>query len=414
MKMRILPLIFCLCSFAWSQTPIEDKTIEKILEGLRDENVYQRQWTVNQLVSIGEPVVSVIIKNYARQNFRVRREMVEILGKIDSLPARRQLLKCLCDIDQGVRNRTSLVLLKLCTHNPQLVKDIRAIRHPNPQIRTDIEILLQTLLYYKVERELAKLISEQGGFGFYEGQFASLVDIGNHVVAPLLEIFTKDEYRFVNLAYEKDGEFAWKIRILAGEALADCHIYIKEVKKNKKIAKKISSTLRKLLHHKNESIKEIAMFTLYMLDYRAPLQKKIDQFQSKIKEIEARIAKARKAWSFLKNSRQHLAFLHENLAIQYNELAMIYLRIDNDQKAVRLLKKVLENDPFHTLAYYNLACVYSTMKNIEKAAQALQKAIDNGYDDLGWIYKDGDLKNLRNAPQFKKIEQNLRKRLQGW
>lgn len=78
-----------------------------------------------------------------------------------------------------------------------------------------------------------------------------------------------------------------------------------------------------------------------------------------------------------------------------------------------MLTLAINNNPSYSLNYYNLACAYSCVGEIEKGLEALENAIEKGYEDLGWIYKDGDLKNVRNHPRFPQLIEKLRNKLKS-
>ena len=387
-----------------AQEPRESSLTPQILhfiEDLQQETGPERTWAARQLVLIGERAVPELTAQYPQQTYVVRREIVTILGEIGSAAAQSYLMaEALVDEDQGVRSRTALALLNLSDRVPVILEKIKQIRHPNAEIQRDIEALSETILYRKIENELISLVSPQGGFGFFVGQFEPLLKYGEAAVMPLLEMF-EDNYAFVNIAYGQTTEIAYKIRVLAGEALADFAPYLGKRKSA------VLVRLSNLQNHRQKEIQEIATYTLYMLGDQWRLNQKIEALKSRIDEDTMRIEQYRRM-----GHNDYAASLQDQVAQNCFELAMIYLRIRKDLEAIGILKQAIANDPYFAIAYYNMACAYSSLGEIEAGMDALEKAVALGYEDLGWIQKDGDLGNLKKSPRFQKLVEELARRLE--
>ncbi|MGD0816033.1 MAG: hypothetical protein ABSA83_20770 [Verrucomicrobiota bacterium] len=65
------------------------------------------------------------------------------------------------------------------------------------------------------------------------------------------------------------------------------------------------------------------------------------------------------------------------------------------------LSKLLPDD---SLVHYNLACSYSLTRQLESSIAALDIAINLGYRDFKWMAQDPDLENLREDPDYKRIQ----------
>ena len=71
------------------------------------------------------------------------------------------------------------------------------------------------------------------------------------------------------------------------------------------------------------------------------------------------------------------------------------------------LCKLRERDP---VVHYNLACSCSLLGRVDEAFLALEQAIALGYHDFTHMQRDPDLTNLRQAPRYVALlEQVLRK-----
>jgi tetratricopeptide (TPR) repeat protein len=66
-------------------------------------------------------------------------------------------------------------------------------------------------------------------------------------------------------------------------------------------------------------------------------------------------------------------------------------------------------EPRDPLVFYNLACSYSLTGQFDLAASALQKAIQLGYRDFKWLAKDPDLRELRQQPIYRDIQNKIRR-----
>lgn len=376
------------------------QTAGNLIAMLQSEEQHQRTWAARQLVALGESVVPLLLEEYSQKSFVVRREIVSILGEIDSPRAQQQLLEALLDIDEGVRNRAIQALLRLSERRPQILETVKKIRNANPEIQKNIDMLWETLLYRQIENMLMSLVSPQGGWGFFAGQFDPLVKIGEDALPALLEMFCEDNYTHVNVAFGRDTEVAYKLRLLAGESLGD---FSQHLGKHRQM---VFDRLRKMQNHKHQDIQEIAIYSLYMLGERGNLDQKINALQSRINGYSRQIEEYKR-----RGLNDFVQSLREELAQQCFELAMIYLRIRQDRQAVGLLLKAIESNPFFAIAYYNLACAYATLGELDNGINALGQAVANGYEDLGWIEKDGDLDPLRKHPGYQKIIDELAKKI---
>ena len=70
------------------------------------------------------------------------------------------------------------------------------------------------------------------------------------------------------------------------------------------------------------------------------------------------------------------------------------------------LSRLESRDP---LVFYNLACSYSLTGQFDRAAAALQKALQLGYRDFKWLARDPDLRELRQQPIYRDIQNKIRR-----
>ena len=73
-------------------------------------------------------------------------------------------------------------------------------------------------------------------------------------------------------------------------------------------------------------------------------------------------------------------------------------------KAPEELAKLCPNDP-HVL--YDLACCYSLVRDTERGIPTLMRAIGRGFNDVKWLLKDPDLRNIRKDGGFREVWKKL-------
>ncbi len=397
----ILFLPFSLYSNEASLLKPVSQYIPELISLLDHECSSKRMWAAGQLCLIGEEAQKIIMQKYPSVSYRARREMVSILSKNPTDATKEYLIKCLFDMDYGVRNRVSVAFLSLCDQDKELWGRVKLLTHKNKEIKKSIETLLRTLVYKKVEKELGNLVSPQGGFGFYEGQFKNMLYLQEDAVDPLLEIFTQKDYLFVHIEQQEKEWNAYTIRYLAGEALSQFEPWMKS--KKAKVLVALQDMIAQSQDQKEDQLREIAMTALYFLGDKSYLEERIRKYQINIQTYEAIIG-SRKLFI---EEYQH------KLAENYSELGMIYLRIRQGKKGIDMLKKAISLDPKNGLVYYNLACAYACLNEIEQALDALEAAVDRGYDDFAWMLKDGDLRNLHNTKRFQDVIKKLQDKAIG-
>lgn len=223
---------------------------------------------------------------------------------------------------------------------------------------------LRTVTLAMVEKALKKLITPEGNWGFYDGQFKEIEAMGQGAVPYLLELF-RDESRDRG------------VRTLALEALGDMN------------DPGVIQKLRDLYSNEDyAAFRESIVFTLAKLGDRHL--------------ADVMLENIKKLFDQAKGNPQMQAQI-------YGELAHIYARLEMQREAIDSYKKAIELDSEHAyMHYYNMACAFSVMNRIDEGLDALKKAIEHGYEDYDWMMLDGDLNNLRKDPRFKKIVEKLR------
>lgn len=78
----------------------------------------------------------------------------------------------------------------------------------------------------------------------------------------------------------------------------------------------------------------------------------------------------------------------------------------NTNHAIELLEKAVKISPFSVNIPLLLTTYYSKIENKEKAFFYLDKATKNGFFTFNQIYKEKELKFLREQPEFKEFAEN--------
>jgi tetratricopeptide (TPR) repeat protein len=72
-------------------------------------------------------------------------------------------------------------------------------------------------------------------------------------------------------------------------------------------------------------------------------------------------------------------------------------------------ERLAQLEPRSPLVFYNLACSCSLTGQFDRAASALETALQLGYRDFRWLARDPDLRQLRQQPIYRDIEEKIRR-----
>ena len=81
-------------------------------------------------------------------------------------------------------------------------------------------------------------------------------------------------------------------------------------------------------------------------------------------------------------------------------LAELYTRKGFHEKALELDLRLSKLRPEDSTVHYNLACSFALAGRKKEALQTLERAIRLGYNDMGHMKKDADLKIIWEDPRF--------------
>jgi tetratricopeptide (TPR) repeat protein len=91
-------------------------------------------------------------------------------------------------------------------------------------------------------------------------------------------------------------------------------------------------------------------------------------------------------------------------------LGELYTKKKKYQKALEIDLRLSELKPDDPIVFYNLACDYSLLNKKTEGLKALEKAFQLGYDDIDYLFKDPDLKNLRKSKRFERVIEKYTKK----
>ena len=88
-----------------------------------------------------------------------------------------------------------------------------------------------------------------------------------------------------------------------------------------------------------------------------------------------------------------------------------YQQFDDFEHASEWFRKLTDALPGHRetrWAHYNLACIAALQGRPDEAMDHLKAAWAVGFADVSWMQEDGDLKSLRERPDFQALVQTMR------
>ncbi len=140
-------------------------------------------------------------------------------------------------------------------------------------------------------------------------------------------------------------------------------------------------------------------------DYRTLTSLGVAYFQ---KGELARNAAEKLAWNTRAIDAHKKAIeIKPKFAIAYSNLGISLFMVGREEDAIRAEQEAIEVDPNIPESYYNLACIYSLRNEREAALEWLQRAIEKGYENLEEMRSDPTLANVRNTPEYRRLEQRL-------
>ncbi len=208
--------------------------------------------------------------------------------------------------------------------------------------------------------------------------------------------------------------------------IALCYFELNDYKEAEEFFKKSINNFNEDFNSKEEVYYNLA-FTLHSQGKN----KEAEEFYKKAIEINKNYSFTYKNYAYLlfseKRYKESLGMFNKYTnfvedAETYNNIAIIYEELNNEQKAIEFYEKAISTDSEYALAYNNLGVLYMTNKDYKKAAELFDKAIEkdsslcDAYNNLASInimFKKYNLalelfkKALILAPYQKSIRLNI-------
>jgi len=371
------------------KTKQERPAVSTLIDRLDNKYLSTRKTARKKLVEAGASAVPSLMKAAKNGSFRVRQNSLIVLGKIRDDRAIPLLIRSYLDENLDIRAAARRAIQHF---GARALDPMRMYIKKHPQQGKRLKDLKERMLRLRVEKTLMNEISEEGGGGFYDGQFNELKPLGPDVV-PYLKKIALGEYEFlrsvpphVREIRERGGFSSDPISRMAVEAMGVVGTD-EQVPFLKKIVGDRPSTT---------GLKEAAAVALYRIGHKEPLRQLKDQLETQYKQAQ--------------NENRGLV-----LARYGNRYATILARMDREEEVIKVYKSLLNNDlsgnmprSYKQLWWYNLACSYAQTNQKKNAMSALRKSVELGYRDHGWLSIDGDLDPIRGMSAFKKIKKKAK------
>ncbi len=88
-----------------------------------------------------------------------------------------------------------------------------------------------------------------------------------------------------------------------------------------------------------------------------------------------------------------------------------YQQLDDFEHASEWFRRLTESLPGHVdtrWPHYNLACIAALQGRPDEALAHLEQAWQVGFSDVAWMLEDGDLRTLRDRPEFQDLARRMR------
>jgi tetratricopeptide (TPR) repeat protein len=268
----------------------------------------------------------------------------------------------------------------------------------------DLKKALSRAATWQVARKVTPLLRE--GFESqltFAGQYVALRKEGPQVLEALL-------------ALVEDAASPGDIRLSACRALADVmdpRLEPEEAKGLGPIAQDPSllPRLRKLYHD---------ILLPYLLQEPVGLLLAILGDTQAVDSELSRLEKLARSSNVAESIQSHIQLSHlyyqirsyEKAVTSYDKILPFYERVLESQRERRVSREVIAGIKKElALQYYNAACSSSLSGNLEKAKRFLRKAVELEATHFKNIEEDGDLANLRKAPGYAEFKKDLQESL---
>lgn len=367
-----------------SEKPLEQ--IARLFREDKDREIHKKSF--EYLQKIGLRAEKDLLFALGDDDKEIRRQAILALGNARSEAAIGRLLDFLVELDPVMKSAAMDSLVRIGPKAIEAVKAAVTAGKLKPRAADGI-----LALYYQeeVERLLDVLVTDEGGSGFYEGQFGDLEKFGKEKALPvLLRIASEPGYVFrLSERRERVSAYEQRMRELAIMALGDFG--------DPRAIEVLKEGLKDASPGGADSTAEELMVALFRLGEKKPL----DDYLKK--------AKADADGALQGENKDDACSILFSVGLVLNRVGR---REEAEANYLRLVRAVEEHKLTASAttvlpaALYNLACLNSVKGEKGKAVEWLEKAVRAGFKDRQWIKLDRDLDGLRNEAGYLKLLSN--------
>lgn len=358
--------------------------ISKMFREDKDAEVHKRAF--EYLRAIGLKAEDDLIFALGDADKTIKLDAVASLGRSKSEKAIPALLELLSAMDAKLKEAAVDALVRI---GPKAIEKVEAAKSAGTVNRKDADQILG--LYYReeVERVLARLVSDEGGVGFYEGMFEELKGFGKERAVPVLISIVKDrayETRLLDREWKGTRDrFSRSLRELSIMALGDFG--------DAAAVEPLEEVLRETPMLTTDDEYGELVVSLYKLGAKKHLDKYVQTLE---REAEVALGGEYKEDGF---GKLFSIGLVQNRVGERGKAEKVYLRLI---ELVEKHKKEKDSDVY-AAGLYNVACLLALRGDKPSAIQYLRRAVVAGFKDRSWIAMDKDLTTLRGEEEYKKI-----------
>lgn len=316
----------------------------------------------------------------------IRERAIAALGRGKVEAAIEPLIELLGDLNQKIK---AAAVDALCRIGPKSIEAVNAGLQSGKVKKAHAESILALYYQDEVEKLLYKLVTKDGGTGYFEGQFKELEAFGKDKAMPVLARIVMDD------AYEwRIPESSWKgDQWLHKRYLRELSIIALGGMGDESTTKRLKDYLKDRTYAYEDE--EYGHFVVAL----AKLGDK-SLFENFVKGLVKDAEEAMKTDDKIPGFNKLFGVgVVQNRVGSRDEALKTYQRL---QKIVEDAKSEKTWNDYRSVLY-NIACLYSLGGEKEKSVEFLNKAVDAGFKDREWVEIDRDLEAIRGEAGYKML-----------
>jgi HEAT repeat protein len=317
----------------------------------------------------------------------IRIPAIQALGAAKSAAAIERLIDFLGGVDPETKEPARDALVRI---GPKALAAVEAAVTSGRLKKPAAEEIRDFLDREAVEELLAAQVTDEGGTGWYEGQFKELVAFGKVRAMPVLLRMLREPAYPWRLAErrEKVPEYDRLLRELAVMALGELGDPVAAGPLKAALAEQPAAG-------GSGTLKEEILVALHRLGDVQPVQEFLDKATKEADALLAGGGRRGEACSI---------YFSEGLVLnrvgRRADAAAVYLKIVKASEGAAAEAGEID---FLGNALYNLACLSALDKKPAEAVDWLGKAVRAGFRDREWIRRDKDLDAIREEAAYKAL-----------